>query len=95
MVVGDFNFGEIKIDSGELGIFRPEWDREKNELKILRLSEGTKVNYNVQFAFSIAFGEVEGLAGQPVIPFLHSALDAVESVIAATEEGCRRIGILS
>jgi hypothetical protein len=47
------------------------WDGDKNEFTIIRnLPPGAKRDYECEFAFNIAFGDIEGLSGKPVLPIL-------------------------
>lgn len=47
------------------------WDGAKNEFTVIEnLPPGAKRDYTVEFTFDIAFDEVEGLTGKPVIPAL-------------------------
>ena len=48
------------------------WDRTNREFIIIdNLPEGGQRDYTVQFFVTIAFGDVEGLSGKPVMPVLH------------------------
>jgi hypothetical protein len=49
-------------------ILRPYWDPAKNELVISRTVENHEPRYDLNVAFYIAFDQVEGLEGTPVIP---------------------------
>ena len=73
----------------------PRWDSEKNEIVFLRANIDTKVDYNLQFTFSISFGEVEGVSGQPVLGFLNAATGEVERIVLAIEAEARRIGLIA
>jgi hypothetical protein len=81
--------------SGGGSIPAHNWDSEKNEIIFLRARHDTKVDYNLQFAFFIAFGEVEGVAGQPVLGFLNAAASEVERIVLAIEAEARRIGLIA
>jgi hypothetical protein len=49
-------------------ILKPYWDGAKNELIISRTPEDHEPRYDLNVAFFVAFGEVEGLMGSPVVP---------------------------
>ena len=46
------------------------WDSAKNEFVIALIEPSAKPDYNFDFALDIAFGDVERLAGKPVLPIL-------------------------
>ena len=68
--------------------------RRKNEIIFLRANTDTKVDYNIQFAFTIAFGEVEGVSGEPILGFLNAASSEVEHIVLAIEAEAHRIGLI-
>lgn len=48
------------------------WDSTNNEFVIIdNLPAGGKRDYTVQFFITIAFGNIEGLSGKPVMPILN------------------------
>jgi hypothetical protein len=73
----------------------PRWDREKNEMLVLSTPIGTEVKYDLGFAVYVAFGEVDAVAGEPVVPILNAMVHDVERILADTEAECRRIGLFS
>lgn len=68
--------------------------RRKNEIIFLRANTDTKVDYNIQFTFTIAFGEVEGVSGEPILGFLNAASSEVERIVLAIEAEAHRIGLI-
>jgi hypothetical protein len=70
------------------------WDSEKDEMIYGVVGPGGEFKYEIQFTFTVTFGEVEGLAGAPVVPALRELVRLVEGIILATESEARRIGLL-
>jgi hypothetical protein len=77
-----------------ISIHVPAWDRTKNEMLVLSAPIGSDIKYDLQFAILIAFDEVEPVAGEPVIPVLHTMVGEVERVLLATEAEARRLGLV-
>jgi hypothetical protein len=69
------------------------WDSEKNEMVFGVVGPGGELQYKIDFSFIVAFGEVEGLAGAPVVPALRELAKKVEGIILATETEVRKIGL--
>lgn len=66
------------------------WNSDKNEMVIITLGPGTQCNYEFDFHIYIAFGDVEGLAGQDAIGKLGGMGATVYRVIRAIEAECHR-----
>lgn len=71
------------------------WDSEKNEMVYGVVGPGGEFEYQINFTFFIAFGEVEGLAGHAVIPALTAISGAVERVLRTVEAETRKLGLFS
>jgi hypothetical protein len=52
------------------------------------------LDYNLQVFFFIAFGDVEGLAGEPVIDYIAVAVSHVEQIMLAIEAEAKRLGLV-
>jgi hypothetical protein len=79
------------IDSGPFSVLVPRWDRAENEIPILRYGKQSKVKYDLDVHFSVAFQEGDATAGEPVIPVLSTMAREVERVLAAFEAETRRL----
>ena len=87
--------GFVASTSGETqlpAMFR--WDSAKNEMVIGIAPAGAQFHYDLQFSLFIAFGPIEPIEGQPVIPFFDTAIREVERIVLATEAECRRLGLI-
>ena len=73
------------IISGPASIPCPTWDREKNEIVFARTAPNTKLQYNINFSFFVAFGESDIVGGQPVIPVLRKIAEEVNRVVLAIQ----------
>lgn len=71
------------------------WDSEKDEMVYGIVGPGGEFGYKINFTFTISFGEVEGLAGAPVVPALRELANQVERIILATEAESKRIGLVT
>jgi hypothetical protein len=69
------------------------WDSTKDEMVYGVVGPGGEFNYKIDFSFIVAFGEIEGLAGAPVVPALRELVREVERIVIATESEARRIGL--
>jgi hypothetical protein len=79
--------------SGPGAIPAPKWDSEKDEIIFAVTSPGTRLQYNLNISFFIAFGEVEAVAGKPMIPLLNAIASEVQRIILAIESEATRIGL--
>jgi hypothetical protein len=94
--------GNGVIRSGALvkgtGFFRmPDphvWDRAKNEMVIITLGPGAEYDYKFDFAFFVAFNEIEVVDGKPVLAVLNALGRKVYSILAGIETEARRIGLI-
>lgn len=80
--------------SGNVAIPGPRWDSINNEIVIARAGPGSRLHYNLNVGFFIAFGEVEGVAGQSAIPVLDAMAAEVGRIVLAIETESRRIGLI-
>ncbi len=60
-----------------------------------RVGIGSQLDYDLNFSFFVAFGEVESVRDQPAIPVLNAAASEVERIILAIETESRRIGLIA
>jgi hypothetical protein len=65
--------------SGSGPILKPYWDDAKNELIISRAVQDHEPLYDLHVSFFIAFGEIEGIKGMPVVP----QIDYLAAVVGA------------
>ncbi|RWN51902.1 hypothetical protein [Mesorhizobium sp.] len=85
----EFKFGEEIRGPVQIGI--NHWDASKNEVTYLIAGAGSKVQYEVKASFNVVFGEVDLVAGQPVIATLYAIASETERVILAIEAETARI----
>jgi hypothetical protein len=71
--------------SGPFSIPNPVWDREKNEIVFAKTAPNTKLQYNINFFFHVAFGESDIVDGQPVIPVLRKIAEEVNRIVLAIQ----------
>ena len=74
MTTQKITYNHLMISGGG-SLFSPKWDAEKNEIIFATTRPGAEFDYNVTFSLFVAFGEVEGVAGNPVISTLAKMLD--------------------
>ena len=73
--------------------YTPVWDSTKNEMILCTVGPQTQQLYGEsQFAVYVAFGEIDIVGGQPVIPTLDLFTDMVETIINEIEAETRRLG---
>jgi hypothetical protein len=73
----------------------PLWDSEKNEITLVIVGHGSNLQYDIDLAFFVAFGQVEGLAGEPIAETLEAMASEVERIVLAIEAESRRIGLIA
>jgi hypothetical protein len=96
LLAGDV--GLLVIENVELPRFPPEWDSEKNEMVLFATLPGmseTDYKFDVQIRLTIAFGEVEIIAGEPVFEAFPWYIRTVEQIVAKIESESRRIGLIT
>jgi hypothetical protein len=71
-----------------------EWDAEKNEVSYFITPLGMQPKYDFEVAFYIAFGPIDPVKGQPVVPTLFSIADVVTDIVMMTEAESRRVGLV-
>jgi hypothetical protein len=71
----------------------PRWDRRKNEIVISRAIGKSTIHHDVEFSMAISFGKVPAFCGLPALPVLRYCERMIKSIVMATEEEARRIGI--
>ena len=70
---------------------RPYWDARKNELIISRTVDKIEPRYDLNVSFHIAFGDIEGLHGKPVIESIDYLSAIVSSFLTGMESDIKRI----
>ena len=83
----------LHFPKGPGAIFSPRWDSEKSEMKVFTAPIGSAVKYDLRFSVYIAFGEVDAVSGQPVIPVLRGITGEVGRILTAIEGEAKRIGL--
>ncbi len=77
------------------GLFIPGWDSSKNELTYAETPVGTELQYDLDVAFSVAFGDVEIVGGERVVPVLQKLGTKVLRIVSQIEAACRRGGYIT
>jgi hypothetical protein len=72
-----------------------KWDAEKNEIAYFITPLGMEPKYDFEVAFFIAFGEVDPVKGQPVVPTLFSIAEIITNIVMMTEAESRRVGLIT
>jgi hypothetical protein len=85
--------GSVKGIGPEIPL-HPEWDCAKNEMVLLRAPVEAKFDMKYDLDVFIAFGNIELIDGQPVVPTLHKFLGEVNSIVMAIEAETIRIGLI-
>jgi hypothetical protein len=67
------------------------WDRAKQEFVIAVVGPNADFKCKFKVEFSIAFGQIEIIAGKPAAAVLNAMATEVERVIVATESEARRL----
>jgi hypothetical protein len=70
------------------------WDSAKNEMTLITLGPGVKFDYEFDFRFFVAFGEIKLVAGKPVVSVLNAVGSIVQGVLVAIEAESRRLGFV-
>lgn len=76
-------------------VLPPDWDSGKNEVIFLRTIPGADLKYDIELTFFVAFGPVEGVAGESVLDILDLFSGEVERITLAMEAEARRIGLIA
>ena len=96
---GGISVKHMTLSSGPTGsgvaIPAPVWDGEKNEMVFARVGVGSKLDYNLNFRFFVAFGDVEPVRGEPAVPILSTTATEIERIVLAIEAETRRLGLVS
>jgi hypothetical protein len=69
-------------------------EHRKNEIIFAITGPSADLEYHVDLAFFIAFGPVEGVAGQPVLDVLDAMASEVERIVLAIEAEMRRLRLI-
>lgn len=77
------------------GLFVPGWDSSKNELTFAEIPAGTELQYDLGVTFSIAFGDVEIVGGERVLPILHELGSKIWHILSRIEAACRDGGYIT
>ncbi len=73
--------------------YTPTWDSAKNEMVLCTLGpHTTEFNGEFHFAVFVAFGEIEIIGGEPVIPVLDQFVNMVKTIVGEIETETRRLG---
>ena len=80
--------------TGYFSVPRPHiWDSAKNEMEIITLGPGAVYDNKFSFIFTITFGEIKIISGQPVVSALSQLAGEVERILVALEAEAIRIGL--
>ena len=80
--------------TGPFSIPNLGWNREKNEIIFARTAPNTKLQYNIDFSFYVAFGESDIVGGQPVLPILRKMAEEVNGIVLAIQAEVRHLNHL-
>jgi hypothetical protein len=69
----------------------PIWDHGKNEVEFAEFTTGEHFKFRFEFTPFVSFGEIEGIAGDPVSAVLDWFVQIVEHAVASIEEESRRL----
>lgn len=95
MLIGGMLIRKMAVTGhGPAQIMAPRWNSDKNEIVFAKASRNRKIDYDIEFALSIAFGEVEVVKGQPVPTVLRALIGKVTGIVDATEAEARRLGLM-
>src|ERR1700730_3652046 len=61
------------------------WDGVKNELVFARVAADAELKYDIELSFYIAFGDIDVVRAQPIIPTLDNLARMVTSIVLAIE----------
>lgn len=81
------------VISGSGAIPAPVWNSEKNEIVFASTGPDTQFQYDLNISFFVAFGEVDGIGGQPAVPILDAFASEVNRIVLAIESEAKRIGL--
>jgi len=92
MVAAGMHIKHMTI-SGSGAIPAPVWNSEKNEIVFATTGPDTEFQYDLNMSFFVAFGEVDGIGGQPAIPLLNAIAGEVNRIVLAVEAEAKRISL--
>lgn len=92
MATNGMHINHLSISGGGT-IHAPMWDSSKNEIVFATTEQDTKIEYDLGFSFFVAFGEVDGIGGQPAVPVLNAIASEVDRIVLAIEMEAKRIGL--
>lgn len=72
----------------------PIVDGDKNEVAIARLPISAEHSINTEASFTVGFGNIECIKGQPALAILNEFLNIVEGIVIAIEAESRRLGLI-
>lgn len=81
------------VMTGPASIPSPHWDSENNEIVFATTGPGAQFEYDLKFSFFVAFGEVDGIGGQPAVPVLSAIAGEVNRIVLAIEAEAKRLGL--
>jgi len=71
-----------------------EWNCVKNEIVFAITGPDGEIQYDFDLTFTVVFGDVDFVGGQPVFPIIRALIDKVRHIVIKTEDECQRIGII-
>lgn len=92
MAAAGMHINHMKI-SGSGAIPAPVWNSERNEIVFAATGPNTEFQYDLSISFFVAFGEVDGIGGQPAVPVLNAIASEVNRIVLAVEMEAKRIGL--
>jgi len=76
-------------------LFAPVWDTVKEEMTILRTgSSGGNLDYNIDIAFNIVFGDVDGARGEDVIGTIEAIASNVDKIVSGIISESERLKLV-
>lgn len=73
--------------------FPPRWDVNKNEAIICVVDSRATTTYDMQLGFSLCFGEIDVVKGQPVVDILKYLLQKAKDIVESSEKKGKELGI--
>ena len=88
--VDDVNVTTLELP-GPGPILKPYWDRANEVLIISRTIENVEPRYDLNVGFYIAFGDIEGLKGEPITQGIDYLYHIVNTILTGIESGAKRM----
>lgn len=83
----------VRAGEGPFSLTYPKWNRTKNELEFARVVQGGTFTGEFKFAFFVAFGDIDVVAGQSATGVLNNLFGTVKRILMAIEAEASRIGL--